>query len=243
MYLLQLENYWEKEIASGRTRRKMQGIRILDELTTDVISGVFAPLLYHRNDDLRKIARSEFVKFEEQDAFRFFEDEDFDNNFNRLDEIRLHSSFKQKHDEGDLPLLSQWIQNVNNVEVKCFLIREIAFFNQVGSASHLLEIFKSTGDSKIQTEIARTLGILKYEDALPVFTSQFQFYKMSVQYAIVDAIGQIGKKENLPFLEGIYGSAHNEKMKIKIEEAIQQCNGQNNINVKHFPLEPASYQQ
>ncbi|WP_298653518.1 HEAT repeat domain-containing protein [uncultured Proteiniphilum sp.] len=229
LYLLRLENYWENEISTGRTGRKIRGIRKIEELTTEVVSGIVAPLLYHRNENLRKLARSEFIKFEEQDAFRFLEEEDFDRKFNRLDEIRLHSSIKQKSQEQALPLLAQWVQNAQNIDFKCFLIREIAYFKQEESAPYLLEIFKGSRDSSVQAEIVKALGILQYEGALPVFTSQFKLYKLSIQYNIVDAIGRIGKEESLPFLFDIYDDAYNNEMKLKVLEAIQKCRDKDNI--------------
>lgn len=239
--IFQLKYYWENEIATGKTRRKMRSLRKLEELSAEVVSGTITSLCHHRNQHLRKMARSEYVKFGEQDAFKYMEEEDFDQKFNRLDEIKLHDCLKQKSNKQGLPLLAQWVQNSKNEDYKCFLIREIAYFNQYESGPYLLDIFSETTSHKVQAEIARTLGLMKCEKALPLFTSQYKIHRLSTQANIVEAIGNIGEKDSIDFLLTVYEEAYNDDLKQKALEAIQKCGYKKSIfNEK---LESVQYQK
>lgn len=230
--LFDLETHWIKEISVGNLQRRLQGLRKLEKLTNDVSGGIIAPLLHHRNEDLRKLARSEYIKFDSSDIFKFLEEEDFDKKFNRLDEIRIHDSLKKKSQEYQLPLFNQWIKNTGSINYKCFLIRETGYFNQLESAPFLLDLFQQTDDTKVKTEIANTLGVMKYKDALPVFYSNFRLSRLAVQNAIITAIGMIGKKESVPFLTDSYKLAYNDETRNNIMESIRRCGGKTNITAQ-----------
>lgn len=180
--ILQLEEFWEKEISTGSINRKIEGIRKLEELTDDVITGVVAPYLYHRNDGLRKLARNVYLKFEKVDAFKFIADKKSEADFNKLDELKLHSSFKQKAENNELPLLSQWIENSENINFKCFLIREISFFHQVDSAPYLEYLFEKSTNPLLKAEITRTLNTLKYDEIASNLTNKLNSYSTTLQY-------------------------------------------------------------
>ncbi len=231
--MLKIEAFWINEISSGGTGRKKRGLRKLEELTNDVSSSIVASLLHHRNHNLRKLSRSEYIKFVSDDAFKFME-KDFDHKFNRLDEIRIHDALKRKSIENELPLFTRWIKHTKNEDYKCFLIGEVAYFKQHNSVPFLLQLFKETDRANVRAEIAKTLGILQCEEALPVFIEEYAFSKLFVQNNIIVAIGNIGKKESLPFLHQLHDVAYNEEMRIKIKEALQKCGEQNNIYLKEL---------
>ena len=231
LVLFALEKHWIKEISSNKLERIKQALNILTDLVGEVSAGTVAPLLYHRNKNIRKLARSEYIKYESEDVFRFMEEENFDKNFNRLDEIRIHASLKQKSLEHPLPLFNRWIKNTTNDNYKCFLIREVGFFNQIKSAPFLLDIFRETENHKIKAEIANTFGVLKYEEALPELYSQFYSSRLVVQNSIINAIGMIRKKESLDFLKSIYrNDAYNEEMKMNIRRVIKNYDGMDKID-------------
>ena len=231
LVLFALEKHWIKEISSNKLERIKQALNILKDLVGEVSAGTVAPLLYHRNKNIRKLARSEYIKYESEDVFRFMEEENFDKNFNRLDEIRIHASLKQKSLEHPLPLFNRWIKNTTNDNYKCFLIREVGFFNQIKSAPFLLDIFRETENHKIKAEIANTFGVLKYEEALPELYSQFYSSRLVVQNSIINAIGMIRKKESLDFLKSIYrNDAYNEEMKMNIRRVIKNYDGMDKID-------------
>lgn len=180
--ILRLEEYWEKEISKGSVNRKIEGIRKLNELTDNVITGVVAPYLYHRNDGLQKIARNVYLKFEKVDAFKFLLDKKSESDFNRLDEIKLHSSFKKKAEDNELPLLTEWIENSENINFKLFLIREIAYFHQNESTPYLADLLERSTNSLLKTEITKTLNVLNYDEVSSNLSSQLKQYNKSLQY-------------------------------------------------------------
>lgn len=222
--LLQLRSFWMKELSSGNIKRKKRALRKFDELSFNLNSSSIAPLLQHKDASLRRLARSEFIKCEENDPYKFME-EDFDEKFNRLDEIRIHDALAQKSKEHKLPVLLRWIQNTKNTDYKCFLIREIGYFNQIESAPYLLELFKNSNNSSVKVAIVNTLGMLNYNEALPVFFSEYNLSQKDVQQSIIEAIGIMGKKGSVPFLQKIYTNAYSNEIKSQITKALQKCSG------------------
>ncbi len=226
LVLFDLEQFWSNEILARSTSRKTNALRKLESLTNELSSSVVSSLLYHSHCDLRKLARSEFIKFESDNAYMFMEEADFDKAMNRFDAIRVHESLKRIHEkQGHLPQLTQWIKNTKNDKYTCFVIREIGFFSQKESAPYLIELLKQTKSVDIRREIVNTLGTLRYEPALPLLISEFPSSDIQTQNRIIMAIGKIGKEGSCSFLKEIYPYAYNGEMEKNIIDAIKNCGG------------------
>lgn len=218
----ELYNYWESRLTSGNTNRMITSLRTLDNIGEGVSGAAMARSVYHREDYLRKYARSTFTRFDVHESFKFLE-EDFDQRFNKFDEVRLHDTLKELTKERPLPQLTRWIQNAKNLQYKCFLIKEIGYFNQQESAPYLLELFESTEKQAIKGQIAETLGALKYTPAIGSFEREFQFATQSLQDNIIISTGMLQSEEALPFLKEAYLVTHSNETKILIVDAIKQC--------------------
>lgn len=226
LVLFDLEEFWSKEISARATSRKATALRKLESLTNELSGSVVSSLLYHSDNALRKLARSEFIKFESDNAYRFMEEAGFDKDLNRFDAIRIHDSLKTIHDQqGYLPQLTQWIKNTSNDKYKCFVIREIGFFSQKESAPCLMDMLYESNSVDVRREIVNTLGVLRYEPALPLLVSEFSSSDVQTQNRIIIAIGNIGKKESISFLEKIYPYAYNGEIENNIIESIIKCGG------------------
>lgn len=222
--VLQLREFWSKKLRKASTLyRKKQAMRKLYELSGNVHTlGLLAPFLFHRNRDLRRFARHQYMRLENDTPFAFLE-EGFDKDFNRIDRLKLHTVLKEKEERGELPQLITFVQGNDNMDFRCFLIQEIAFFQQKNAAPYLFQMYKSSRNRVELAVLVESLGKLKYEKVLPTFYKDYEVRSSHVKRAIINAIGSIASKDSLSFLQRRYELSMNEKEKQIIEEAIRQC--------------------
>lgn len=213
--VLMLPEFWEGQLTSGARRSQGEALRNLEYMSDDALSSTISKQATAGRKNIRKHAKSIFIRFDSYDAFKFLED-DFDRDFNALDEVRLHNSLKEKAKTRELPNLIRWVVNAKNNEYKAFLIKEIGYFNQKDNAPQLLEIFRETDSYIVKSEIIRTLGLLDYKPAIPHFIREYDYSHQKVQDEIIEAMGLMGGTEALEFLEKIYYQTHNKETLIHI---------------------------
>ncbi len=235
-----LYTYWEDQTTKGTRVCKKKALRMLDNIGASVPNSIIQRLAYNKDDSLRKLARAESFKINKSNTFKFMED-DFDKGFNHLDELRIHSGLISNAKKKTLPLFGRWIRTAKNEDFKCFLIREIAFFNQQESASYLMELYKTTDSVIVKSQIVITFGALKYEPAFTMLTDDYPYSSTPVQNAIVDVMGEYGSPEALDFLKNIYKSTHHDdKSFIKIIENIYKIDCQAKLIFKELRKYAAS---
>lgn len=210
-----LISFWEENLRNKSLEKNMQALRMLDSLGINIPGSILANKVQGLNSNLRKYAKSEHIRFASHDAFKFLE-EDFDGDLNPLDEIRIHASLKERAKLKSLPLLIRWVNTAQNEAYKCFLIKEIGLFNQAGSAQQLLELYQNTMSFRIKASIAEALGLLKYTQAVPILTFNYDSNPEFVQASIINAMGQFATPEALAFLEVIYNQTSDDELFIKI---------------------------
>lgn len=212
----ELHAYWEDQLRNKSKKEEGIAIRVLDDLSEDASSNAISNKTSSQNVNLRKHAKSIFMKFDSNDAFKFLEN-DFDKDFNALDEVRIHDALKDKAKSRTLPPLIRWVNTAKNEYFKSFLIQEIGYFNQVESADQLLEIFKDVQTKdRVKSQIAKTLGKLNYNKAIPVLIEDYDMNSNEVQQSIIHAMGDLGGFNAVLFLEKIYHETHNKETLIKI---------------------------
>lgn len=223
-----LVSYWEGYLRTRNLKKNKEALRQLDSLGKIIPSSSLAYRIEERNHDLRKHVKSGFIHYASYDNFKFLED-DFDSDFNPLDELRIHVALKERAKQSHLPLLIRWVQSAKNESYKCFLIGEIGLFKQKESAPQLLEMYKETTSDRIRTEIVKTLGALKYVEAQDILASDYGSSPEMLQSKIIDTMGQFGTPEALRFLVKIYGQASNTDLYIKIVHNIYKVDEQKDI--------------
>lgn len=216
-----LPSFWEEQLLNTKMKDKGLALRILDEMSDDASSIAISNKAGSHNNHLRKHAKSIFMKFDSNDAFKFLED-DFDQDFNSLDEVRIHDALKEKSKIMPLPQLIRWVNTAKNDYFKTFLIREIGLFKQIESAEQLITIYKESDSNMIKAQTAMTLGMLDYKKAIPILVNNFDYNKQEVQDAVIYAMGKFGGYDALDFLEKIYHQTHNKETLINIIQNIYQ---------------------
>ncbi|PWH85526.1 hypothetical protein DIT68_09165 [Brumimicrobium oceani] len=216
----ELHEYWENQLKNKNIEDEGTALRILDDMSEDASSNAISNKATSQNNNLRKHAKSIFMKFDSNDAFKFLDD-DFDKDFNALDEVRIHDALKDKSKERPLPPLIRWVSTAENEFFKSFLIQEIGYFNQIDSADQLVEIFKDPNTThRVKAQVAKTLGTLKYAPAIPYLIENYGTSVQEVQENIIYAMGEIKNPETLDFLEKIYHETHNKETLIKVLQNI-----------------------
>lgn len=212
---LSLPEFWEDQLSTNDINTNSIALRMLHGIKDNITGGVISLRTQTENKDIRKFAKSIYLEVDSTDAFKYLED-DFDRDFNALDELRIHSALKKKNQEKPLPPLIQWVNMAQKIEFKIFLIKEIGFFQQIDCAPQLLDLYLQNVDYSIKAQIADTLGLLEYDSAVPVFIESFNYNPQEVKDKIIDALGKLGGEQALSFLENIYYQTYNKETLIKI---------------------------
>lgn len=216
---LDLPTYWEGRLKSKLNKDSVHSLRMLEHLGENVSGTAISQKLYSENTHVRRHAKSIFMKFSSHDSFKFL-DNDFDRDFNAFDEVRIHTSLVKRESSKPLPLLMRWVNVAQNDKYKAFLIYEIAFFNQIESASDLLQLYKNTTAHVVKKAIVEALGDFEYQEAISVFIEDFNYVDLPIQSEIISAFKKIGGEDTLLFLESLYASTENKELLVKILSAI-----------------------
>lgn len=212
---LSLVEFWEKRLRKHSLFKNKTALRKFDTVSQSIPGSLIAHKVNTKNEGLRKHARSQYIKFSTFDGFKFLDD-NFDRDFNSLDAIRIHNALKFRSEQKPLPPLIRWVHTATNEKYQAFLIKEIGLFRQTESAEQLLNMFKTTESFTVKAQIAQTLGMLKYENAIPVFETEYDYNPLSVQRNIIEALGEFKSQAALSFLETLYGNTHNHDLLITI---------------------------
>ena len=73
-----LQSFFESELQFSRTKYKVRALTWMRFLEENVPGAVITPLLYSRNNDLRKAAQAAFMWNSVVEPFRFFDNGDYD---------------------------------------------------------------------------------------------------------------------------------------------------------------------
>ena len=211
--IFNLTNFWEKKVVSGSTFQKKRALRILDDIELGVSGVSISRQVHSQNEELRKLAKSEYLRFNKNEAFKYLDD-GFDKQFNELDGLRLHSILKSKADS--MPSIVRWLQRAKDEKYRCFLIKECMFFNQSDSAPYLLELYQQVDSAEIKISIVDALNIFKYQSAVPILANDFNYAPANVQAAIINAMGNFGTPDALKFLIKAYDGVYNNEILINL---------------------------
>lgn len=218
--LLELFNihlFWEKRANSSDKSQNVRALRKLDDIEVGVSGLAVSRQIHNRDGNLRKLAKVEYLKFNKNEAFKFL-DESFDKQFNNLDGLRIHTILKAKR--KILPPFTRWIQIAKDENYKCFLINECALFHQIETAPYLLELYQQTDSSKIKIQIAKALGILNIQQAVPILIKDFNYVNLDLQNAIINTVGNFRTQEALDFLTKVHDTVYSNETIINIVQGI-----------------------
>lgn len=220
LYALRIPEYWENEIDAGKASRQWKSIRMLDNLSPFVAASVISKKATSERKDIGNYARSVFAKFDSHDAFKFLSEDIDSDNFTELDKLRIHNSLKSHNPKEVLPHLLRTALNTSNDNYRIFLINEIQLLGITEGLDSLLDLYKTTKNADVKAQIIKTLSVLDFKEAIPIFIHDYNFAKSRVQEEIIEGLGRMGGTEALNFLEKIYSETNNKELLVKILQNI-----------------------
>lgn len=220
-----LPEYLQKELISGNNSQKKRALNYISQLNQGCSyrfsSSILANLSNYREDDIRKQAKCEFLKNDDHEEFKFL-DNDYDKNFTKLDELRIHEALKKKSNERELPLLISWILESKDEDYKRFMIREIANFKQTGCIPYLNDLYRTSGD-KIKAQILESLNDLGYNFDYDFLEEQYNTTNSThIQNIIIDIISQSEGARALRKLPKMYHNTKDNNTRQQIIEKIDK---------------------
>lgn len=211
--------YWQSAFLKGRLSKRKQALRKMDQLEQLLSGSLLLHSVYHRNNDFRKQSRSAFIEYDTNDPYKFFE-EDFDIEFNALDEIRLHHYLKRKAKLYKLPDFSRWVENAKNNNFKRFIIKEIGLLRQYHCANLLMNLLQKEKDLYVQKQIIETLGTLDYKESASVLIAMYSSSLTLLQKAIITTLAKLKTEKTLAFLGDTYQRSYDSSIKIQLAYAL-----------------------
>lgn len=215
-----LIHFWEKQLKQGSRMQKQNSLRRFDDLNAKISGSSLTMLAYDTNAFLRKRSRAIYVSHTPNDPFRFFE-ENFDKEMNEWDRIDLHHALKERSNNSELPNLSRWLQSSDDLDFKCFLIKEIAFFNQQDNCPMLRQmLLEEDKNFSLKESCIKALGELKYKKVERDLIEMYHTQPQRIKDCIIRTIGQLATGEALQFLISVYKEAVEDEKKLVILSVI-----------------------
>ncbi|MBR3855275.1 MAG: hypothetical protein IKM65_03845 [Bacteroidaceae bacterium] len=226
LYVLNIAGWLEDRIEKGSVTtciRSFQTAQILDCTLRGSVSTRFA---YHRNKELRSVARSTYTLTNREDPFRYMEP-DTDFLYHDSDGPAIHDMLLYRRDNNMLmPNFIDWIKlDQPTNKFRLFTIDEIAFFNNTELSDELYDYMLKTNDTQVKGRAIRALGKLGYtkmEDELcAMFANSAGYMRASIIVALRD-LGLRGTKI-VNFFKEAYTLARREKVMMTILDALYCC--------------------
>lgn len=226
LYVLNIAGWLEDRIEKGSVTtciRSFQTAQILDCTLRGSVATRFA---YHRNKELRSVARSTYTLTNREDPFRYMEP-DTDFLFQDSDGPAIHDMLLYRRDNNMLmPNFIDWIKlDQPTNKFRLFTIDEIAFFNNTELSDELYDYMLKTNDTQVKGRAIRALGKMGYtkmeDEICAMFANSAGYMRASIIVALRD-LGLRGTKI-VNFFKEAYTLARREKVMMTILDALYCC--------------------
>lgn len=226
LYVLNVAGWLEDRIEKGSVStciRCFQTAQILDCTLRGSVSTRFA---YHRNKELRSVARSTYTFTNREDPFRYMEP-DTDFIFHDSDGPSIHDMLLYRSDNNMLmPNFIDWIKlEQPNNKFRIFTIDEIAFFNKTELCDDLYDYMLKTNDTHIKGCAIRALGKLGYRKMENEICAMFANSGGYMRASIIVGLRELGIRgpKIVSFYKEAYTLARREKVMMTILNALYFC--------------------
>lgn len=244
LYVLNIAGWLEDRIEKGSVAtciRSFHTAQILDCTLRGSVSTRFA---YHRNKQLRNVARSTYTFTNREDPFRYMEP-DTGFLFNDSDGPAIHDMLLYRSDNNMLmPNFMDWIKLDQPTNKFClFTIDEIAFFNKTELCDDLYDYMQKTNDTQVKGRVIRALGKLGYTNMVDDICDMFANSAGYMRLSIIVALRELGLRgpRIVGFFKEAYALARREKVMMTILNALYCCGEEG--RAAFYALESAAKQE
>ena len=203
LQVLKMPAYFESQILSGSTRKRVQGFKDVADLDANLKEAVASRYLFTKDRKLQMHARLHAARFGTSYPFNVLEE---DPNLLFTDEmvVKYHNVLVYRNENGlAMPNFIRWCNRVPlNEELRIFAVNEIRLFGRKEDCAELLSMLQASRDEAFSCAIIRCLGELEYVPAEKEFCRRYLSASFTERQVLAEAMGAIGSgnKEILKFL-------------------------------------------
>lgn len=213
---LRIEDHIEKKFNFTSNFSKMKGIQELSSLAITAAESNIFPFTYSPNSNIRKEARTSYIRLSKNDPFKFFDEPK--EQINSWDQIKL-MKYLMEIDEKEIPKFSKWITYSNNDSIVSFSIKMCSYFNQQEAIPVLIDYLK-TNNHELRAEAIKALGDLKANESEAILKEIYMNQPDNCQVEIIKSIGKFNTGKSIDFLQDSFESAINTNTKKVAAESI-----------------------
>lgn len=214
---LQLHHDCYDKLKSYRWPRISQGIH---ELTQMQVHEAYFPITRFLNDRrsiIRKQAELAIVELQEEGVNYFLNTTR--SPISQWQQLKIIELLEQKKGFQP-PAFKQWLLS-SHTDTVLFALRLILYFQQNDAQKSIIELSKHT-DFRVRHEALRCIREFGFHQALPVLEKLFKGCDLDLKLDILDTFGQLGGKDEIPFLEECEGQSKDFLIASKALAAINQ---------------------
>lgn len=215
-----LTGFWEKRIRTCGINKRKKALQVVGDMDNGVNSGILSKSTFHKNKYVRKTARDLYTSQDSFNPFRFME-ENFDEEFTKLDKLRLHATLIKKSNEGNLPNLMRWVNGSKNLNYILFILKEIGYFKQYEVRESLRLLLDKHENREVRAQAVLTLGELNCLECPKELIARYALESTVVRTAIIQTMGKLKGRETLTFLHDAYQAVGDTNTKILIARSIR----------------------
>lgn len=213
---LGIEAFIEKKLDFSNAYDKMKGIQELSALSITTSESKIFPFTYSVNKNVRKEARSSYLRLSKNDPFKFFDEAT--ETLNEWDQINLLKQLLSI-ENTIIPNFSKWVAYSKNESIVSFSIKMCAYFKQKESIPTLIETLKHDNHI-LRAEAIKALGELQATDYEDLLRDMYANQPDNCQVEIIRAIGKFHTGKSLGFLKQTFDESIQTDTKKVIAEAI-----------------------
>jgi hypothetical protein len=194
----------------------MKGIQELSSLAITASESNIFPFTYSRNTNIRKEARTSYLRLSKNDPFKFFDESKEPLNY--WDQINLLKHLMSIENKV-IPSFSKWIAYSQNESIIQFCIKMCAYFQQRESIPVLVD-FLRTSFHDLRAEAFKALGELKAVETEDTLINMFNNQPDNCQAEIIKAVGNFQTGNAIDFLHHTFENSINIEIKKIAAQAI-----------------------
>jgi hypothetical protein len=193
---LGIDAHISKKLSFSSAYDKMKGIQELSSLAITASESEIFPFTYSPNTNIRKEARTSYMRLSKNDPFKFFDESK--EPLNAWDQINLLKHLMSIENKI-IPTFSKWIAYSQNESIILFCIKMCAYFKQYESIPVLINFLK-TNDHELRAEAIKALGELNANQTEGLLIEMYNNQPDICQMEIIRAIGKFQSGQSIDFL-------------------------------------------
>ncbi|SEL93316.1 hypothetical protein SAMN04488008_10742 [Maribacter orientalis] len=226
---LGLHNEAFEKLASRRWQIISSGILELTTMEVMESYGLIIKFINHRQGTIRKQAEIAVVNLKEEGIGFFLDNTKYKisewQQLKLLDVLRHKTNFEP-------PLFGLWLTSTNS-HVVLFSLRLIKYYRQSDAEKSIITLLKHK-KRDIQAEAIDCIKEFFFVSALPTLKMVYSKASIDIKIAILDAIGEIGSKSDVEFIEKLKKKERNFNIKSKVLGTLNKLDPESILPTKNI---------